>query len=113
MRVPLRFRSHIWHDHLDLAARCFSAGSSFAIHRYAWKAVVIAGWKARRNCLLDCRATGIDQYDTAATSAGGLFYNSAKGFENRFQGVALGRHFQYEILAGEQGFRSFSVFDVG
>src|ERR1700686_1749117 len=75
--VPSRVRSDVRHDHLRLASRCLSAGSSFPIYRTAWKPVVIAGWKARRNCLLDGRATGIDQYDAAETSAGRLLYNSA------------------------------------
>ena len=77
IRVPLRVRSHVRHDHLCLADRCLSAGSSLAIYRYAWKLVFIAGWKARSNSLLDFRPTGIEQKDAAETSAGGLFDNSA------------------------------------
>src|SRR5260370_137052 len=77
IRVPSRVQSHVRHDHLCLAACCLSARSSFAIHRCAWKPFAIAGWKAWRNCLLDFRATGIEQKDAAATSAGGLFYNPA------------------------------------
>src|SRR5580692_317317 len=113
IRVPSRFRSHVRHDHLGLASRCLSAGSTFLIDRYAWKLVVIAGWKAGRNYLLDFQAAGIDQQDAAETSTGSLFYNSAQGFENGFQRTAPGSHFQNEILSGEQTFSALSVFDIG
>src|ERR1700733_706000 len=113
IRIPCGVRIHIRHDDLCLAARCLSARSSFPIHRYTCETVVVAAWKARRNRLLDFRAGGIEHKDTTETSAGGLFDYSTQGLKNGFQRVAPGRHFQNEILASEQQFRAFSVFNVG
>src|SRR5580698_9363447 len=101
IHIPSRVRSHIRDDDLCFAARCLSARSSFPTHRYACETVVVAAWKARRDSMPDSRAGRIQHEHATETSAGGLFDYSAKGFENGFQRIALGRHFQNEILASE------------